>query len=320
MYDALINEYLAKVTSGMAPTQKREVEKELRAHILDSADALAAERMKPIDEEIVREVIDKMVPPSKLANLYPAPGAQLQLKHLHQVFSGLVIFATMFLLVTGILWLVSPDTLGTIPATIILSIIGTFLLLFVVLTIIFTIMYIQESTTKRPYEIRRKRREMSLTYRGTPRKVFVAIFGTIVWLAILNLLWPVIPFLSNIGANMRLIPLFSNDFAGFLFWFNLLGILTIVVQLMFLVLRKNWLPSILQVALTLCNAMLTLWVLSKFPFNPELSVGIQSGVKVLLALLIMLMLIDAAAKLWRTARLFFMSMTAKGQNKGSNES
>jgi hypothetical protein len=316
MYDTTINEYLEKVTNGMGPAQKREVQKELRAHILDSADALAAERKKPVDEDLVREVIEKMVPPSKLGNLYPAPSALLQMKRLRQVFSGLILFATMFLLVAGILWIVSPDTLGTIPATVILSIVGTLVLLFLALTIIFTAMYMYESMTKRPFMARRKRPEKSLADAGTPGKVFMAIFGTIVWLAIINLFWQAIPFLSNFGTNARLIPLFSHDFAGFLLWYNLLGILTIVVHLMFLAVRSKWLTSLLRAMLSICNAILTLWLLSRFPFNPELSGGVQSGIRVLLAVLIMLTLIDAASKLWKTIRLYGMSMAAKSRIGG----
>ncbi len=74
MYDRLIDEYLEEVTRNMGPRQKREVEKELRTHIMDSADALAMERKTMVDDAIVREVISNMMPASKLAGLYPTPG------------------------------------------------------------------------------------------------------------------------------------------------------------------------------------------------------------------------------------------------------
>jgi len=41
-----------------------------------------------------------------------------------------------------------------------------------------------------------------------------------------------------------------------------------------------------------------------FPFNPELSTPVQTSIKVLLALAILGTLVDAAKKLWQTARFF----------------
>jgi len=316
MYDNLIDEYLGKVTRDMGPGQKTEVENELRTHILDTADALAAERKTTVDDAIISEVIRNMVPASKLAVLYPTPGTFLQMKRLRDAIFGLGGIAAAFLLVAGILWLVSPDTLNTFPATVILSIVGALALIFIVVTLICAVMYLYEATLKVPYEARLKRLEKSISDAGSPLKVFIAIFGTVVWLLLLNLFWPIVPFLASFGTNTHIVPLLSSDFAGFLPWFNLLGILTIAVQLLFLAVRKKWLPSLLEAALTACTAMLHLWVLSVFPFNPVLSAGIQSGIRVLLAVLIMLMLVDAASKLWKTARLFMMNMATIDQKGG----
>jgi hypothetical protein len=71
MYKNLINKYIREVTKDMGIDQRNEVAKELKTHILDSADALAAERNVDVDDEIIREVIFKMGSAEELAALYP---------------------------------------------------------------------------------------------------------------------------------------------------------------------------------------------------------------------------------------------------------
>ena len=67
MYDNLIDDYINDVTKDMGAEQRKDVAKELRTHILDSADALAAEKKIPVDDVIVREVISKMGPADRIA-------------------------------------------------------------------------------------------------------------------------------------------------------------------------------------------------------------------------------------------------------------
>jgi hypothetical protein len=71
MYNNLINDYIKKVTKNMGSNQRNEVARELKTHILDSADAFAAERNVEIDENIIREVIGKMGPAEEVAAMYP---------------------------------------------------------------------------------------------------------------------------------------------------------------------------------------------------------------------------------------------------------
>lgn len=71
MYDRLIDDYLNKVTRDMGSKQREDVRNELRSHILDSADALAAERNTTVNESIIREVISRMGPAEKMAAGYP---------------------------------------------------------------------------------------------------------------------------------------------------------------------------------------------------------------------------------------------------------
>lgn len=71
MYRRIINEYIRKVTKDMGSNQREEVTKELETHILDSAEALAAEKNVEVDENIISEVIARMGSPEEVAALYP---------------------------------------------------------------------------------------------------------------------------------------------------------------------------------------------------------------------------------------------------------
>ncbi len=66
-----MNDYINKVTRGMSPNQRKEVGEELKSHILDSADAIAALKNVEVDENIIHEAILMMSPPEKLAKMYP---------------------------------------------------------------------------------------------------------------------------------------------------------------------------------------------------------------------------------------------------------
>ncbi len=63
MYERLIDEYVGKVTKDMGAEQRDEVGRELKSHIYDSAEAIAAKRGAQIDEAIIREVLAKMMAP-----------------------------------------------------------------------------------------------------------------------------------------------------------------------------------------------------------------------------------------------------------------
>ncbi|MGO9387144.1 MAG: HAAS signaling domain-containing protein [Methanobacterium sp.] len=67
----LINKYIKKVTKDMGSDQRNEVVKELEVHILDSADALAAEKNVKVDDAIIRKVILRMGSAEEVASMYP---------------------------------------------------------------------------------------------------------------------------------------------------------------------------------------------------------------------------------------------------------
>jgi hypothetical protein len=318
MYDRLIDEYLEDVTRNMGPRQKREVEKELRTHIMDSADALAAERKTVVDDVIISDVIRNMMPASKLAEMYPTPGAYKQMRRLRNVFLVLGGIAAVFLLVAGVLWLAFPYTLDTFPIATTLSIVGV-LALAIIVFILFcmAVMFFYEAMFKvPPYEVRSKRRDKSIDHSSSPPAVFIGICITIVLLVLLNLFWSRVPFPASFGTTPHLIPLLSSNFAVFLPWINLLGFLTIAMWLIILVVGKKWFSSLMKAILSAGNVIMNIWMLSMFPFNPELSSGIQSGIKVLLAVVIILTLVGIASDLWKAARLLLSNRATIDQNGG----
>lgn len=67
----IIDDYIREVTKKMSSDQEKEVSEELKTHILDSADAIAAERNMAVDENIIHEAISRMGTPEKLAKMYP---------------------------------------------------------------------------------------------------------------------------------------------------------------------------------------------------------------------------------------------------------
>ena len=66
-----INNYINQITKSMSPDQQEEVAEELKTHILDSADAIAAEKNVEVDETIINEAISLMGPAEKVAKMYP---------------------------------------------------------------------------------------------------------------------------------------------------------------------------------------------------------------------------------------------------------
>jgi hypothetical protein len=65
-----IDDYISEATKNLGTRQRSEVAKELRAHILDTADALAAERKTAVDDAIISEVLARMGPANRMAAMY----------------------------------------------------------------------------------------------------------------------------------------------------------------------------------------------------------------------------------------------------------
>lgn len=300
MYEKLIDEYVGKVTKDMGTEQGAEVGRELKSHIYDSAEAIAVRRGAEIDESIVREVLSRMMPPEKLAAMYPSKGTFLKKSGVWKVVQVLAGIAVAFLLLAVLLYAVAPESAED-SICVIVYVVSALALAIVGLVAIFFGIYLYESRLQITYEARLRRLGKSLDYPASPLKVGITIAMSIFGIAAIVLLWPVIPFLADFSTG-RLVPLFSPAFGTFVPYYILWSVAMIAVQVLYLVLRQKWLPSLMETGLSLTTALLTLWVLQVFPFNPELAVLIQAGIKVFLVFAIIGALIDAAKKLWQTAR------------------
>lgn len=311
MYDDIINDYLGEVTKEMGWKQRVEVARELRTHILDSADALAVEKKVPVDGVIVREVIAQMGPAEKIAAMYPTK--KTILKHdMVKALLSLAGIAVAFLLVAGILELVAPDTLnmvipGSHPAQevlqVILSVVSALALAIVVIAAIFLAMYLYESKLKTPYEARLKALERSLHEAASPLRAAAKIIAIGFWLALINLFWARAPFIQSFSDNTGiLVPLLSDKFGPFVPYFNAIGIAGIAIALLYLAIGQKWIPSLLEALLSLGTALLFIWLLAAFPFNGALSVGVATLIKVLLAAAVVGCLIAATKQIWQAIK------------------
>jgi len=86
----------------MGLKQREEVARELKTHILDSADVIAAEKNVEVDDAIIREVILRMGPASEVANLYPEEKTFLDKTLFALKVVGLYTF--IFAVAFGIVW------------------------------------------------------------------------------------------------------------------------------------------------------------------------------------------------------------------------
>jgi hypothetical protein len=66
-----IEKYINNVTRNMGSKQREEVARELKAHIWDSADALAEEKHVEVDDTIIQDTITRMGPAEDIAAMYP---------------------------------------------------------------------------------------------------------------------------------------------------------------------------------------------------------------------------------------------------------
>ena len=300
MYERLIDEYVGKVTKDMGTEQRDEVGRELKSHIYDSAEAMAAKRGTTINEAIVREVLSKMMPPEKLAAMYPSKETFLKKSGVWKVVQIIMSIAIAFLLVAVLIYTVAPESAED-TICVIVYVVAALTLAIVVLVMIFFGIYLYESRLQITYEARLRRLGKSLDYPASPLKVCITIVLSILGIAAVVLLWPFIPFLADFSTG-RMVPLFSPAFGTFVPYYVLWSVAMIAVQVLYLVLPQKWVPSLMETGLSLITALLTFWVLLAFPFNPELAMMIQTGIKVFLVFAIIGALIDAAKKLWQTAR------------------
>ena len=66
----VLDAYLKQVEMYLPPWNAAEIVREIRSHVLDQAEGLAAERGLELDEAVVREVLDRLGSPQRLAAGY----------------------------------------------------------------------------------------------------------------------------------------------------------------------------------------------------------------------------------------------------------
>ncbi len=111
MNDREIDQYINAVTRDMGRRQREEVKRELRSHIYDSSEALAAERKVPVDSSIIREVIARMGPPGEIAAEYPAPKKSILTDRVIVVGVAMVVIFAILLVAAGacgLIWMFTP--------------------------------------------------------------------------------------------------------------------------------------------------------------------------------------------------------------------
>lgn len=303
MFDNIIDEYLDRVTMYMDAGKSSEIRKELRSHILDSAEAIAAERKTEVNEGIIKEVIAKMGPAEKIAGLYPGKEMFLKKGGMFKALGALAGIAIAFLVVGIAFWALTPDIQG-LPkgeiVSVILSIVGALTIAIVVIGIIFALMYAYDTQVKRTYGDRLKSFEKSLNEAVSPLRIGILTVMNLIFVVLLVLFWDRIPMLTFHGSEM--IPLFSAKFGAFVPFFVFMALATVVVSLLYFVIPMKWIPSLGETILAAANVILLYIMLQVFPFNDALPGIVITGLYIVLILAILGCVIDTAKKLWQTVR------------------
>jgi hypothetical protein len=111
MHNDTIEKYINKVTRDMGTKQREEVALELKAHILDSADALAEEKKVEVDDTIIQETIMRMGPAEDIAIMYPneKAGRDNIIDGLKYIAKSLVFFVVAASIIGIVLQLIFED-------------------------------------------------------------------------------------------------------------------------------------------------------------------------------------------------------------------
>ncbi|MCD1293927.1 hypothetical protein CUJ83_02805 [Methanocella sp. CWC-04] len=300
MYDKIIDDYLNDVTRDMDPKLKSDVKRELKTHILDSAEALASERYVPADENIVREVISKMGSPKEIASRYPSRKGSKKAKEFMDVLKVLAGLIVAFTIAGIVMTMIAPE-LGLPVHLILTGVVPAMIIAVIVISIIFAIIYIYESRLKMTYEEKIKKMNENLEKPSSPIRVAIITICNLVFLAVINLYWDKVPAIIVFEGDKPtgIVSLFSPDFATFIPYINMLIIATIIVNLLYLLIKSKWIPSALETVLGIASAILIYGLITMFPFNPELISEIVLGIKLLLAFVLIMTLFGAVKNLWQ---------------------
>lgn len=102
MYSDPMEKYVRDVTKKMGINQRKEVAEELKSHILDSAEELAAEKNVEVNDTIIEEVISKMGHAEQVADMYPVEETIIDKTIFTVKLVGL--FSFIFIVVVATFW------------------------------------------------------------------------------------------------------------------------------------------------------------------------------------------------------------------------
>ncbi|KKH92901.1 hypothetical protein EO95_09495 [Methanosarcina sp. 1.H.T.1A.1] len=202
---------------------------------------------------------------------------------------------------TVILLILVPEV-GLLMGNVFVTVFPAMIMAISVLALIFLVIYLYESRLKVRYEGKLREINSSLQQLSSPLRVAIITGMNLIFLAVINLFWTSVRVVVNITGDQppEIVPLFSQEFAGILPYLNLLIILTIIANLLYLVIKIKWIPLAMETALSIASAALLYAVLTVFPFNPALNSGTLLAIKLGLTFVLVMTLIGAAKNLLKT--------------------
>jgi hypothetical protein len=205
---------------------------------------------------------------------------------------------------TAILLILVPEV-GFLMGNVFVTVFPAMIMAISVLALIFLVIYLYESRLKVRYEGKLKEINASLQQPSSPLKVAIVTGMNLIFLAMINLFWTDVRVVVNISGDKppEIVPLLSTEFAGILPYLNLLIILTIIVNLLYLVIKIKWIPLAIETALGIASAVLLYTVLKVFPFNPALNSGALLAIKLGLTFVLVMTLVGVAKNFLKTITL-----------------
>jgi hypothetical protein len=305
MYEQMIDDYINDVTAGMGQGQKEDVARELRSHIMDSADAIASERKVAVDEQIISEVLKRMGPAGEVASLYPTGKKFMAAAGMFKAIKVLAGLVLAFVFAAIVLWLSHVDVTGLtgLPIDTMITVAFALVQAIVILLIIAFAFYLYESRIKDNYEERLKKFETELKDTISPLKVWFSIGGTLVFLALFDLFWDRIVFVTSFSGDPNLVQVFAPEFMPFLAIINILCLIGIVVQYFGLRSGNRIFVNSMEAALSAASAVLIYCIIITSPFNAALGSQIKAAITIFLAFVFVMTAFGTAKKLWSTAML-----------------
>ena len=218
-----------------------------------------------------------------------------------KVLAALVFALSM---ATFILLILVPEV-GFLMGNIFVTVFPAMVMAISVLALIFLVIYLYESTLKVKYEGKLKESSARLQQPSSPLRVAIITGMNLIFLAMINLFWTSVRVVVNISGDKppEIVPLLSPEFAEILPYLNLLIILTIIVNLLYLVIKIKWIPLAIETVLSIASAVLLYAVILFFPFNVALNSSTLLAIKLGLGFVLVMTLIGAAKNLLKTITL-----------------